>query len=104
MVSRAEFDALLRALTVFAGGVRLVVAGRVVPALGGASVGYVAAFRPAGRPDVHDAHAVVGFEAATLVEAGAVLSLLGLAVAVVGFVLLLDVRTVGDTPNPTADD
>ena len=104
MVSESEFDAFVRALTVFAGGVLLTLAGHAVPALGGASVGYVEAFRPAGRPGVHDAHAVVGFESATLVEAGAAVSLLGLAVAAAGFVLLLDVRTAGDSPNPTADE
>ena len=104
MVSRTEFDALVRALTVFAGGVLLVLAGRTLPVLGGASVGYVEAFRPAGRPGVHNTHAVVGFESATLVEAGAAVSLLGFAVAVAGFVLLLNARTVGDSPNPTAND
>ena len=104
MVSRAEFDALVRAVTVFAGGVLLALTGRTVPVLAGASVGYVEQFRPADRPGVHDAHAIVGFESATLVEAGAAVSLFGLAIAVAGFVLLLDARTVGDSPNPTADD
>ena len=94
----------MRACTVFAGGVLLVIGGRALPALWGASVGYVETFRPAGRPSVHDAHAVVGFESATLVQVGAAVSLVGFAVAVVGVVLLLDVRTVGDSPNPTGDD
>ena len=88
----------------FAGGVLLVLAGRTLPVLGGASVGYVEAFRPAGRPGVHDAHAVAGFESVTLVEAGAAVSLLGFAVAVAGFVLLLNVRMMGHSPNPTAND